>query len=717
MTVTARVSSVLLALLLVALIGGRAAAQPVEDEDPAQLLENFVHYGIVAKPDLASAYGQKLLESGVSNAELATVIDEGQIEPERFDSAISRMLLVPELESIAAEVAQRIEKGRLDLAREPERIKDAIKMLDGTQRQYLIAQRRLEAAGEYAVPPLLNEIIEGNNEKLRLESQRMLVTIGREAVYPLCVALDKLDPANQTLVCDILGSIGYAQAAPYLRELAVTEDTPGPVRQAADRAFQAVEGADTSLANLFANLGYRHFSELTSLIAYPYEGTNNIWSFDPFVGLVKTPVPTAIFSEVRAMQTAAKALESDAEHRDAISLYVAANLRRENQLPQGESDPVFGEAPYTPDFYATVFGTSICLDVLALAIDSTDTPLVRDAIGALAETTGGANLFSTGNGEQPLINALNYPDRRVQYEAALTLARALPSQAFTDDQRVVPLLASAVRTSGANFAVVVADNDENRRQSMIAAENLDFTIAGAADSVDPLRGAIVDAPGVDLIIIRMGETDASLDVLERLRNIPKTEAAPVLILAPGTEAPRLSRQFRTNPRVAVSRPGIGEEAFAAVVDELLQTAVGGRMTAAESEVYAIEALDALEDIAIANSRVFNIADAESALLDALSQRSGGTRMLVADILALIDSARSQQALFNAAFAAEGGERVDLLQRVADSVKRYGDFTEARHVAALLDLITNSSGTTAEAAATVHGALNLPSTEAVDLITR
>ena len=75
-------------------------------------------------------------------------------------------------------------------------------------------------------------------------------------------------------------------------------------------------------------------------------------------------------------------------------------------------------------FYATVFGTQTCLDVLALAIDKLDTPLVRDAIAALSKSTVGANLFSRGKGRQPLLDALAYPERRVQYEAALTLGHA-----------------------------------------------------------------------------------------------------------------------------------------------------------------------------------------------------------------------------------------------------------------------------------------------------
>ena len=79
---------------------------------------------------------------------------------------------------------------------------------------------------------------------------------------------------------------------------------------------------------------------------------------------------------------------------------------------------------------------------------------MRDAIAALSKTTGGSNLFARTTGRQPLLEALSYPDRRVQYEAALTLGNAMPQQRFAGDQAVVPTLASAVRQGGKAMAVV-----------------------------------------------------------------------------------------------------------------------------------------------------------------------------------------------------------------------------------------------------------------------
>ncbi|NNF44240.1 MAG: response regulator [Phycisphaerales bacterium] len=684
---------------------------------PSQLLEDFVHYTRIAKVDLATGYGQELLDSGVTNAQLAVMVEEAEGGVKRFDEAIGRALMVAELEDIAAEVARRVETGRLDLARDADRIEEAIKMLTGTQRQKLLATGRLKAAGEYAVPALLREITDGRDDRLALAAQSMISTIGLDAVTPLCEALPAVHPDSQLVICNLLGDIRYAHAAPFLRSLAIDRTTPGPVARAADRAFAAVGATGNDIGGLFAELAEQYYAGSGSLVPYPNEPANNVWSYDEFVGLAPTPVPTAIFNEVMAMRRSAQALAADPTNRLALGVFVAADLKRENDLPEGADDPVYGASRYSPDFYATVFGTGVSMDVLARAIDTNDTRLVRDAIAALSKTTGGSNLFGAmGRDRRPLLEALSYPDRRVQYDAALTLAHALPEEGFDGDYRVVPILAGAVQAANQSFAVIVADDDENRRQAARDLEALGFTIAAAEPRANFLAPALAETSGVDLAVVRMRVPQATQDTVESLRTMPQLAAVPVLVLASTVDEPLLRRELGEDPYLRIARPGLGATRYEAVLDELLRVAMGGRMTEAESEAYAFESLGALEDIAIACSPAYAIKDAESALLDAMESRTGRARLLVAGILARIESATAQQKLFDAALAAGEGEQIDLLTAVADSVKRFGNRAEPRHIAGLLALVADASGSTAEAAARVHGALNITSTDAVKLIT-
>ena len=704
---------------LVALAGALVLSAPAgaqeQSRNPAESLADFVHYTQIAKPELAAANAAALIDSGITDAELAELVDEGRVSRDRFDAALSRAHRIPELEDIAAELDRRVLTGRLDLARDQKRIEEAIAMLTGTLRMKMLAKRLLAAAGEYAVPALLRVITEGGNENLRSQAEEMIIMIGRHAVTPLCAALPELDPANQRRVCSMLGEIGHPHAGPALMELAVNEAAPATTTNAAARAFRRVGGVNGDLSLLYTRLGRQYFNESESLIAYPFESTNNVWSYDPFSGLGATPVATEIFSEVMAMHAASKALHIDPGNAAALSLFVAANLRRSNELPPGAVDPIYGENPYSPEFYAMVFGTQVCLDVLAMGIDRLDTPLVHDAIAALSQTTGGANLFTASGGRQPLLDALRYPDRRVQYEAALTLGEALPRQRFPGDVRVVPLLASAVRTGDESFAVVIADSEEDRRVHATRLENLGFTIVAAGEGLAEVRPEVAHAVGVDLVVLQVASAQEAVDTVGELHVEPQTAAAPILIVAPAVDLARLKRDFRDEIRVKVARARVNADAYGASVDEVMLRAAGGRMMEAEAEAYAIDAIMTLRDIAISGSTAYTIIDAESALVQALAARRGALRLSVADILALIDSDRAQRVLFDAALAASDEEQIDLLDRVAESVKRFGDRTEPRHVEGLLNLITSSGGYTAEAAARVHGALVLPSGTAIELI--
>lgn len=710
MLIRARVRQTLFASVLALALGRSACAWPT----PQELLNDFTHYAIIANIELAAANAQALMDSGITNDKLAEMLDEGKVTEKRFDDAIQRAMMIKELEPIAAELNRRVEAGRLDLARQPKRVAEAVNMLVGTQRARLLGKQRLAAAGEYAVPVLLHEITDGQDQRLKLEAGDMIVEIGGPAVNPLCQSLLTLTGPAQRTVCDLLGRIRHPQAIPYLREMNLEPKADDTVREAAARAFKNCGGTEIPLSQLYTNLARQYFDGQESLVAYPDEATNNVWTFDPFVGLSPTPVPTSIFTEVMAMRTSAHAVELDQANSEALGIFVASNLKRENELPEGAADPVYGELKYTPEFYATIYGTRTCQQVLGMAIDKLDTPLVRDAIAALSETTGGSNLFVT-NGRQPLLESLTYPDRRVQYEAALTLANALPQQTFKGDQAVVPLLASAVRMGAKSLAVVIADDAENRSQTIKQLEGLNFQVVGSGGSVNEVQPDIAGAVGVDLVVIRLRGADQVRDAVNALRSIPKTSAAPTLIVAGALDKPALALDVRDDPRLHLATPSTEEGAFAASIETVMQRGAGGRITDAEAEEYAIRSLDALRDVAISRCPAYSIGDAESALIDAMDVRTGGTRMLVADILAMIESDNAQRKLFDAAFATKDEEQIDLLERVADSVRRAGDRAEKRHVEALVALLTDSTGPLAEAAANVHGALNVPSTAAIELL--
>ena len=81
---------------------------------------------------------------------------------------------------------------------------------------------------------------------------------------------------------------------------------------------------------------------------------------------------------------------------------------------------------------------------------------------------------------------------------------------------------------------------------------------------------------------------------------------------------------------------------------------------------------------------------------------------------MIESERSQQALLDAALAEEVGQH-SLADHAGASIRRYGNRSHQRHVQELQYLIDNSSGDVADAAARVHGALNLSPEDSIIIV--
>ena len=711
-----------IAMLAVActMLGSTAIAQSADGGNAAaeQHLEDFVHYSLTANVELAEANAQWLLQNIASDEALAKLMNDSSESPERVGRAMQWAQEVPELQDVVSELSARIESGRLALSRDQDRVAESISMLDGSRREQLLAHGRLLAAGEYSVPLLVQEMTDGENEERRWACTQMLHEIGRESVYPLTVALPNIAPEHQRKVCQILGSIGYNHAGPALLELSQDADSPAFVREAAARAYRQL-GGNPELddpGTLHTILGRQYFENAEHLVADPWGSVNNVWHWDEFAGLMTVQVPTELYGPIMSMRSSALALEYDRSNSTAMSQFVAANLRRENLMPDGWEDPIFGDLAYSPQFYAMVHGSRTGQDVLALALESNDTPLVRDALAALSRTTGESSLFTAYLDRQPLLDAMQYPDRRVQYETALILAKALPDDPFAGSYRVVPILAGAVRTGGEEYAVVVAETTEDQRSIAGRLEAEGFNVVGVATSIEELADPISRAPGLDLAVVQTTSMQAEKADLDGLRLNPRTSATPVMLIVEAGDVPTYKNEYRSDPVVGVSRAGISDQAFKAAVEDIMQRGAGGRLTKVDSEIYAMESLAALREIAMSRPGAYAIQDAESALVDSLQTRTGGTRLLVAEILSLIESERAQQAILDAALAEDvGGDRIPLLKHAAASIRRSGNLAHRRHVEELQYLIDNSSGDVADAAARVHGAMNLSPEDSMTIV--
>lgn len=689
-----------------------ASSGTAASADRLKLLNEVLHQVQIAKPESATQAASALVATGITPAELADLVDSNDLGA-RFDRVMTRGRGLEGFAASAAQFEQMLRQGRLDLARRPERIDEAIGLLGGTLRQQMFAAERLAAADEFAMPALLKMLVTGDSAK-QIAAAKQIQAMGRFAVQPLCAALPKLDPTAQRSVADLLGAIGYPEARPYLMALASAKDTTTDVRDAANRALAKVGGSGDTAAASFTVLAKRYFDGEDALIMHPGDDRANVWAYDAFGGLVATPVPTPIYFDVMGMRAAADALALDPADAKALALYAASDLSRGNHLAADATDPVFGGNRYSAEFFATAAGPTLGEAVLALAIDRRDTALVLDAIRALAGT-GGRDVTARA-GRAPLVECLQYPDRRVQVEAALAIVGSDPQQSFSGDFRVVPILASAVRDSGQKFATVVAENAEDRNAMSAALSTLGYTPMTGGDSFAACEPEIGRESGLDLLVVQ-GSSDFVVSNLAAVRASRLASAVPVLAVTDSANAPAATRAAETDRGAVVWIAGSGDETFKNAVDAVVIAQSGGEIGAEEGLDYAVRSLEALKTVGLRGRGIFKVLDAEPALLSTLASRTGGLRLLVADILAMMPTAESQRTLV--AIALAGGpdeeETIELLVRAAASARSHGRMVTEEQVAELRSMVSSSTGALADAAGRLYGALDLPSGEVVKLI--
>jgi hypothetical protein len=753
---------------------------PNEGAAQARLLDLTLHYVLIGKPDLALSNIQALYDTGITDAQIALLVDEHGLR-EKLERSLPRGRNMQGVAEEFAGLEIRWIAGQRAVARDPGRIAAAIASLGGSMRQQMMARGQLMAAGEYAVPALLRAVIDGKSPQVASAARSMLVEMKRLAVVPLGTALPALDAAGQRKVCEVLSEIGWPTAEPFLLRLANSASAPADVREAAMRAYRRLGGTSNDVGSQFAALARRYFERTPTLIPYPNDPTNNIWAYETYAGLTPITVPTAIYADLMGMMLAREALRADPSSRLALSTYVACDLRRsiteasegfgeefeggeemdgdefedgeemdgdveltygsdegmedgeagDADMDDGDDDDGFGDdaefsgegiaesarkmvglAPYSAEFFATAAGPAILQDVIAMALDAQDTALARAAMAALARTSSTRGMVAQG-GRNALVEALGYPDRRVRFDAALVLANALPQQAFASDAAVVPILGSMVAAGGSTGAAI-AQNDEDLRTIDARLVGIGFRPLRGGRDFSALSTELVGGQGVDLIVVQ-GPRGFVRDTIAAIRNSRVAGAAPVVVLADPADASGLSIDFDGDARVAVMSAGSADAQFGRAVAASSGGAGGSVVSEEEGEDYTLRALGALEMIADSGSPVFDVRNAEIPLLGALATASGEMRLRVADVVARVPTERSQRTLMDTALAAQGDEQAELLLRLAESARRFGNMLEPQQVDALRKVITSASGPEADAAGTAYGALGLPVRDVVRLI--
>ncbi len=670
----------------------------------------FWHYAKIARYDLAAQEGQQVLaKKDQPQAVLEAMEQVSRNRKDNLDQWLLRWQGVPEMKDVATQLIQVIRQGYEARRADPAFIEAAIKRLPVSEQAYSLAVSKLRQSGELAVGPMIDALRDPNQLEAHAAIRRALQDMGKLAVNPLLAATEMNDTPTLASIATVLGNSGYEDAVPYLSRLVNDPKTAPEVKGAAVAALVRMgQSPAANTASLFlagAEKYYYRAPDNRSPVAY-------VWYWDGQKGLTKKEVPAAIFNDLMAMRDCEYALKLDQGRAEAVSLWLAANYKREADLPQGQTDPTRAEGQPDAHYYGVAAGTQYLNTVLARALKDHNGPVALRAIRSLQQIVGQSNLFDAK--QTAILDALRYPDRQIRFEAAFALAAALPQKAFPGQERVVPTLAEAMAQSGKPNVLVLAPQDQ-LNGLLQGLKDAGYGSAGGVNSEAALAAAAT-LPTVD-VVVAMGDQAAQIDALRMAMNgNPRLESAALVIVSANPSS-SWTVQAANNPLLSVTK-ATDAAGLKPVIDEARTKAGSLPMDEKIAADYAMRAADLLGKLAISRGQVLDLAVAQTTLLGSLDDSRPEVVKAVGRVVGLLNSKEAQAALLIKAADAKTPDEVkaSLYKSVATSARFFGNMLDQSQIDLLQKAVAEEKDAAARsAAAEAHGALNLPADQAKSLI--
>lgn len=712
--------------------GASSAIVAPADANVASLFRDFLHYARLGRFTAADAYARALLtHPDLDPLDLLDISDKDR-------DAVNTVLKLIKNSTIgenAARVLNLIQKGEHERRKSSERILRNIELLAGDPQQEYFAIRHLAESGEYAIPLMVQTLLDAAKSRLWPRVISTLPGIGKPAVNPLVTALSVSNNDVRLNLIHALGEIGYSQAIPYLRKLIVDDSKSEQVRTAAARAIERIE-AITGRAfpgspdEMFFRLAERYYNEADAVRADPRLDEANVWYWDESAqALQRVVVPQRIFGQVMAMRCCEEALRLRSDHVKAIALWLAANTRRESRLgldvESGDADET-GETDDTrPDvfpralYFTQAAGARYAHLVLARAVRDNDSPVALGAIEGLRITAGEASLTGTEDYKQPLVTALQFPDLVVRIRAALAIGAALPKSEFAGSQLVVPVLATALGQTGRQQVFVVDADETNLNRVVSALRNGDRDVVGDTSFYRALERARTEFQSLSGLFVSTDVADPGLyESLRRLRTEFIYSKIPVVALAKPDQSLVAEKLARFDPYVEVVSAAADAAALEAAFARVNARTGWAPLDADLALSMALQAGETLRAIAVDGRTVYDVGVAGPALIAALSSTDERLQTLAASVLALLPTPTAQRAIAHIALDERNTDslRVAAFGSLAESARSNANLLEEDQISDLVEIARNDPDLTIRTAASkALGAINLKSNKASEII--
>lgn len=715
---------------------GTADTSPViqtpTDATTESLFRDFLHYARLGRFTAADAYARTLL----AHPELDPIkVLEIANEDTKAIETLFVLIKNSSISESAARVLDLIQQGEHEQRQSAERIAANIELLGGDPKQEYIAIRNLIGSGEYALPPLVDALLDASRSYLRLRIVKTLPLLGKPAVSPLITALSMRDNDVRLHLIRALGEIGYPQAVPYLKKHSVDTAMPEATREAAAIAIERIEQTAGRTfpglpEDLFFSLAERYYNEGDAVRADPRLDEANVWYWDDTdQALTRVVVPQRIFGQVMAMRCCEEALWLRNDHGEAMALWLASNVRREGRLgmnvesgdpdESGDADGTRPEMFPRALYFTQAAGPRYAHLVLERAVGDHDSVVALGAIEALRVTAGEASLVGTEDYKQPLVQALHFPDLVVRFRAALALGAALPKSQFAGSQNVMPVLAGALTLSGRQQVMVVDPDEASMNRVVGVLRSGDRDVVGDTSLFRALDRARTELQTLTGIFVSTDLTEAGLDeAMGRLRGEFIYSKTPVVVMVkPGQFI--LARELaQLDPYVEIVDAAAGEANLTAAFERALERASPTPLNDDTALSMALQAGETLRRLAVDGRTFYDLSVAEPALISALSSDEERLQVLAASVLALMPTATAQRAIAHVALD-DGNPRslrVVVFGSLAESAKNFGHLLEVDQVAELVRIAQEEDNLVIRTAASqALGAVNLATSKASEIV--
>jgi CheY-like chemotaxis protein len=308
----------------------------------------------------------------------------------------------------------------------------------------------------------------------------------------------------------------------------------------------------------------------------------------------------------------------------------------------------------------------------------------------------------------------------VRIRAGLTLAAGLPDKPFSNSQNLMPVLSEALRLFAGGRNALVVDADENAANALAAIlRPMGFDVITDASLYDGLRKVREQLSSLDAIFVASNVASPSLaDGIAQVRSEFRFGATPIIVIAKGGDRQAAEQIVRGKVSMGMVDGSPTSAAISESLDRISRAVGIVPITPELGMSLAYEAAEVLSGLAFTNNRVFDVTAAESALLATLSANDLNLRLLVAEVLGYIGTARAQEAIAEIALNPQEppGTRMPMFTALAEATKRKGNLLSGDTISKLTEMAQNEPDLALrEAASRALGALNLPSTPASEII--